>query len=175
MLLLADFLSLIPLYYIITIILITFYYLITQSIHKYYFLVYVIGMAISIILPEMTKRLIGFFKISKKYLYRPYGAKGCNFHSSNGLLPKNTPGFPSGHMTLTTFIIVYFILMIIQKKYSNIKKGVLIFICLSVIISMGWARHVKLCHNLIQIVCGTILGACISIITFKINYPKNIL
>ena len=65
--------------------------------------------------------------------------------------------------------------MIIQKKYSNIKKGVLIVICLSLIISMGWARHVKLCHNLIQIVCGTILGACISIITFKINYPKNIL
>ena len=52
MLLLADFLSLIPLYYIITIILITFYYFITQSIHKYYFLVYVIGMAFLLYCPK---------------------------------------------------------------------------------------------------------------------------
>ena len=103
----------------------TFYYLITQSIHKYYFLVYVREPS-AFYIARRHQRLIGFFKISKKYLYRPYGAKGCNFHSSNGLLPNlNTPGSPSGHMTFTVYYGT-FGHMIIQKilKY---KKGVLIF------------------------------------------------
>ena len=163
----ANFLSVLPLYYIIfsglTIIISLFLF---TNYFKYQ-LVYMIGVGVSLFLPEVIKHITKLIHPNNMIWYRPKGAQGCDFRSVKGYADPYTPGFPSGHMTITSYVMIFNILMVLKKK--NIKhKHLLVLFNIFVILLMGWARYYKKCHNLFQIFGGFMLGYILSKLTFKI-------
>jgi len=80
---------------------------------------------------------------------RPENANKCDYLSRREY-NKDSPGFPSGHMTTTTMFAVYQML-----KYPSTYSKVL---NISLIVLMAFARYVKQCHTVIQIVGGVVLG-----------------
>jgi len=166
----ANFLSVLPLYYIIFTTITTIYSLFLDKRIVLHMLFYFFGLMVALFAPEFVKRLTKAYHPSALYWYRPKGAKGCDFQSLKGFARPFTPGFPSGHMTLTSYVMVFNILMTLQKKvkYSNI----IILFNVLFIIAMAWARHYKNCHNIFQIVGGILLGAVIAKIT--INFVEKI-
>lgn len=166
----ANFLSVLPLYYIIFTTITTIYSLFLDKRIILHMLFYFFGLMVALFAPELVKRLTKIINPESLYWYRPKGAKGCDFQSLKGFAEPFTPGFPSGHMTLTSYVMVFNILMILQKKvrYSNL----IIIVNILFIIAMGWARYYKKCHNILQIIGGTLLGAIIAKIT--LNFIEKI-
>jgi membrane-associated phospholipid phosphatase len=127
---------------------------------------YFYGLILSTSLAQCLKYLIPYPNWFHKYSMRPEGASNCDYLSCGGLVKENTPGFPSGHMTTTAYFVIYNILYIIKNKINKL----LIIPNIFLLVLMGWARIYKLCHNLVQVISGTILGTLIGIIFFyKIN------
>lgn len=111
---------------------------------------YFLGITASTIASDVIKRLPypeSLYKMSR----RPEGAENCDYLSKMGPAKKDAPGFPSGHMTTTSFFAVYKVL----ENYDNIP---LIALLTTIVISMSWSRHFKKCHSVIQIIGGIILG-----------------
>jgi membrane-associated phospholipid phosphatase len=78
-------------------------------------------------------------------LKRPKGARDCSSFNRGGLV-EYTPGFPSGHSALATYLAL--------SLFWNSNK----FFTLSYIAAVGYSRMVKKCHNLIQVIGGICLG-----------------
>jgi len=156
----ANFLSVLPLYYIIfsTIILVVSIFKNTQIF--LHILFYFIGLICALFIPEFIKRLTKHIHPTNLIWYRPKAAKGCDFQSLKGFAEPFTPGFPSGHMTLTTFIMAFNIIMAIEKRVKY--KNLIIFINLIFIVLMSWARYYKKCHNIFQIIGGIICGGLLA-------------
>ena len=125
---------------------------------------YFYGLVFSTYLAQAFKYLTPYPKWSYKYVMRPEGATDCDYLSCGGLAKPNSPGMPSGHMTTTSFVVIYNIL---KNNYSpKIVITNIILLCF-----MGWARITKKCHNLSQVICGTILGSLIAALFFyKLNF-----
>ena len=167
----ANFLSVLPLYYIIFSGITTIISLFLFTNYFRYQFVYMIGLGLSLFLPEVIKHITKLIHPNNMIWYRPKGAKGCDFRSVKGYALPYTPGFPSGHMTITSYVMIFNILMVLKK---NIKyKYLIIFINLLIILLMGWARYYKKCHNLFQISGGIMFGYILSKLTFKF-YTKLI-
>lgn len=162
----ANFLSVLPLYYIIFTIIILIYCFLVQNNFWKNILIYFVGLMIALFLPAFIKYLTHILKIENLLFYRPKGAKGCDFLSTKGFAPPFTPGFPSGHMTITAFVMVFNILLIINNRINYVQKCLIIFLNLIFIILMSWARHFKKCHNIFQIIGGILLGIIIAKLTF---------
>lgn len=122
--------------------------------------------------------LIALFssEILKKVLYkkfkgteRPEGAIGTDFFS-RGPDQSGKPGFPSGHMSMTSAVCFTIILFLVKSNYFEntppIQRCLFVFLNIFTIFIMGWARHIKKCHNLLQICGGTILGTTIASLLF---------
>jgi membrane-associated phospholipid phosphatase len=90
---------------------------------------------------------------------RPKGATNCDYLSK---IPSktNAPGLPSGHMTVTS---MFSIVKMLENK-SNIS--IVLHTC--IIILMGISRYYKKCHNIVQIIAGTILGLILGYISFHL-------
>lgn len=105
-------------------------------------------------------------------LDRPHGACNTDILSRNGLKPRHTPGFPSGHVTLTTVFSIYRLLRLYHDStdlYSFIHKYPLqIVFYIGLIVLMGFARWYKRCHNIYQIIGGFIVGLIFAIVLDKI-------
>lgn len=118
-----------------------------------------ISFILSLLLSEIFKKIL-FKKFTGTE--RPTSARGCDFFSI-GPDVSGKPGFPSGHMSVTSAACVMFILFLINSnKFNKLTKVFLIILNLLFIVIMGWARHVKKCHNILQIIGGIILGTTIS-------------
>jgi len=95
---------------------------------------------------------------------RPKEATNCDFLSISGNIYKNRPGLPSTHMSITSFFVIYNILSSRNIRIYNINN----FLLVTLLILMGWSRIHKKCHNLIQVIAGSLygglLGYCFSII-----------
>ena len=159
---------------------------------NYFPLPYITGLLLSVVISQMLKLV--FYPLFPE-AKRPKGACGCDFLSSKGLVEGN-PGFPSGHMTITAYFAIYNILCLLENlnndneinPYKNISNNeinsnvsslenmtitssnkiyVFIFVNLLLIFLMGWARHYKKCHNLIQIIGGTIFGSIVALFFFR--------
>lgn len=82
---------------------------------------------------------------------RPDGANNCDLFNKGGLVDKNS-GFPSGHVTVVSFLMETLLLRnnthdLLNKLYFNIPT-----------ILVGFARIQKGCHNFIQVIAGYLLG-----------------
>ena len=159
---LASFLSFLPFVYCTYIV--SHYFLsLINFVNKKISEIYIIFFFVSIISAEILKKI---FYNKFEGTQRPHGAKGCDFFSL-GPDVSGKPGFPSGHLTITSYICVINILHILYKSNASfVKKISLVTLNILLIISMGWARHYKKCHNLIQILGGTILGTLIALFSF---------
>lgn len=175
MILLADYISLIP----IVIYFGLLYGFLISPINNHLYLVFLIV----ILLSDIS---VKFFKSLKypDFMYditrRPKGASNCDFFSRKGPLKYGKPGFPSGHMTTVTFFSVFVILLSyhnylkndLQKSKNIINfikdKNTLIITNLLLIILTGWARCYKGCHNLFQVLGGFLLGSLYAVIFYFI-------
>jgi membrane-associated phospholipid phosphatase len=123
-------------------------FLYLNTLNKYWINVFVIGLLI-----ETSTKYIKQYTIKKfpnsKWIYRPIGAFNCSAISTGGDA-SGKPGFPSGHMTNIAFIAVS--LSLYYK--SNIP--------LLAILLMAYARIHKKCHNIIQVLAGTLYGGIVA-------------
>lgn len=101
---------------------------------------------------------------------RPEGSFNTDYLSRNGPSKKDAPGFPSGHMTSMAAFAMY---MILRKK-GEMEWGIFIqentlFFGLNVlsVLLMGFARWYKKCHNMPQIIAGTIYGSVTAYLYFS--------
>ena len=123
---------------------------------------YFYGLCLSTIIAQGLKYLIPYPNWFHKYSMRPKGASNCDYLSCGGIVKDNTPGLPSGHMTTTAYFVIYNVLYIIKNKINKLFIIPNIFL----LIIMGWARITKLCHNMVQVISGTILGIFLGILFF---------
>jgi membrane-associated phospholipid phosphatase len=88
---------------------------------------------------------------------RPDEASDCDLFCINGPVG-GQPGFPSGHMTMTT-VIASFLFYFSPNAYSFI-------IGLTYIAAMAYSRYAKSCHTPLQILAGTFYGyLCVFVVT----------
>lgn len=164
---LADLISVIPLSYFFSI----FYNLVIDFEVKD--IIFLSGLVFTTVSTELIKKL-PYPKYLNSFIMRPKGARDCDYFSKNGLVPENTPGFPSGHMSSTVFFSTYIVLNFMKKNNLSLKKILvykprLILINIILIIMMAWARYYKKCHNITQIIGGTIYGLGLGFLFFNIN------
>ena len=101
---------------------------------------------------------------------RPEGSFNTDYLSRNGLSKKDAPGFPSGHMTSMAAFAMY---MILRKKgdqdWDIFVKENSFFVGINVlsVLLMAFARWYKKCHNLTQIIGGTVYGSVTAYIYFN--------
>ena len=81
---------------------------------------------------------------------RPTGASGCDAFCLKGPVG-GEPGFPSGHMTFSS--------MFVTALWLRYHNPLILWIGIPWLLAMGWSRWAKRCHNIEQIVAGTLTGA----------------
>jgi membrane-associated phospholipid phosphatase len=82
---------------------------------------------------------------------RPNGATDCSLFNTGGLVDHKS-GFPSGHVTAISFL-MYSLLL----KHSHIGFKNMIQYNIPIVL-VAYARIMKGCHNLIQVIAGYLLG-----------------
>ena len=161
----ANFISFLPVPFFIIMSIYTLS-LINQDKNNSLINILLISFIIALILSEILKKIL-----YKKFkgTERPEGAKGTDFFS-RGPDQSGKPGFPSGHMSMTSAACFTIILFLVKSNYFEnippLKRALFVILNILVIFIMGWARHIKKCHNLFQICGGTILGSSISSLLF---------
>jgi len=80
---------------------------------------------------------------------RPQGAYNCNAFCSGGSA-EGHPGFPSGHMAVTTAFVVLL--------YHFFPNPYVLIGSISYITAMAYSRYIKRCHSPTQILGGTVYG-----------------
>ena len=104
---------------------------------------------------------------------RPDGAMNCSLFNTGGLV-EHKSGFPSGHVTLISF----FMNILWSRSKTNLgNKGAnnwmyTILYNLPIVL-MGYARIMKGCHNLIQVVAGYLLGYGVASIMYIYEHQIN--
>ena len=107
---------------------------------------------VTILLAVLSVELMKPFIPSK----RPDEAADCDLLCMNGSVG-GQPGFPSGHMAMTTAIVT-FLYYFFPSSYS-LSAGLLY------IAAMAYSRYTKHCHTPTQILAGTLYGfLCASIV-----------
>lgn len=142
------------------------YIAITQKSKKA--LVFLLSFIIVTLSVDFMKSL-SFPSYLNKYLMRPKDASNCNCLSNDGKAKPNTHGFPSGHMTDVSFFAVYTILSNSNPSFTLYSINSLI------VILTGWARYYKRCHNVLQIVGGTVYGSICALGLYHITKKYNII
>jgi len=151
-----DYISILPLVFI----LVSFHnFIINFDLKELRFLVWMISTSL---LVELIKR-IKYPKNLHKLTNRPEGCFNTDFLSRNGPQPNNTPGFPSGHMALTTLFCYKKILELDDTNFYG-----KIYYCIITLL-MGISRYYKKCHTIFQILVGGIVGAISGKIYKKYN------
>ena len=159
----SEYISLIPFVYWIFIYL-YFLFQILNLIPVIFSLKYIIGFSTIIVISQSLKNLLykAFIPVSK----RPIGACDCNFLSNNGN-KENEPGLPSTHMAIVSYFVTYNILLI-NKFISKESHILFYFLNILLLVITGWARWFKKCHNITQILAGTLLGTLYGIIIYSL-------
>ena len=98
-------------------------------------------------------------KLNKDIFLRPREACNCSSFNNGGYVGLE-PGFPSGHVTLTTFFVNYMYF----KKYNGDLFALAFLNFIPLII--GISRYEKKCHNIYQTLAGYILGILLLIVFF---------
>ena len=128
----------------------------TMNIFYLYFGIALIG------IEQSTKIIKHFTKDLGPIFLRPASASNCDILCRDGS-GENKPGFPSGHATVAAFVMTVIYLM--SPSLSTAIS------CITIIAATGWARHVKHCHNLVQICTGTLYGVVGALFFFRLASP----
>lgn len=86
---------------------------------------------------------------SNSITLRPDNSCKCSFFEDDKI-PQ--PGFPSGHVSITSFFMFNYLKTHKPKLFEKI-------IAIQLILLMGWSRWNKRCHTPLQIAAGVINGA----------------
>jgi len=124
-------------------------------------IVLIIGCMFCILLHNIFKEITyGWYPPIFK---RPNGATDCNLFNTGGLIDHKS-GFPSGHVTSISFLMYSLLLKIGDIDFKNI-------ILYNIpIMLVAYARIMKGCHNLIQVVAGYLLGYSVA---YMLHIYKN--
>lgn len=109
------------------------------------------GMTIATLIQMSIKHLTKHFDIKNEILLRPKDACNCSSFNNGGHVGLE-PGFPSGHVTVTTFFVNY-----MYFKYYSGDLFALTFLNFIPLI-IGISRYEKQCHNIWQTLAGYMLG-----------------
>lgn len=161
--LIANFISVLPFYLVLAIII--YYPLqLMNAVYPVFTFKFIVGYFASIITAEFFKHKLYHLSPIMK---RPEGACGCDYLSKQGDV-SGKPGFPSGHMSTISFFVFYNINSILQSKYTSTNKNMQILANIILLLSTGWARWIKKCHSVSQIIAGTFLGGFVALVFIKI-------
>lgn len=135
------------------------------------YIVMLIGIISTDLLTKIIKRIIKYIikhietqnppdseSILSSYFLRPKGACDCDILNQNGC-QEGKPGMPSGHMAVTVFFLLYlFFHSNTSNTSTHFPKALYIIAATLYAILMGYARYAKRCHNITQIIGGSIVG-----------------
>ena len=85
--------------------------IVRNAIHLY-------GLLLSTFTAAFMKLFVSYPLWFHEYTKRPLDARDCDYFSSNGF-KGGDPGFPSGHMTSTSYVVMYNILYLLRDFVSN--------------------------------------------------------
>ena len=159
----ANFISILP-FYLVLVIIIYYPLQLMNQVYPLFTLKFIVGYFASIITAEFLKHKLYHLSPIMK---RPKGACGCDYLSKQGDVSGN-PGFPSGHMSTISFFVFYNINYILNSKYTPPNKNMQILANIMLLLSTGWARWIKKCHSVSQIIAGTFLGGFVALVFIKI-------
>ena len=138
-----------------SVILLPFIFLILMNVPQLRDNIYLFGLfgyALTLILSDYLKNYI-FYKNG-----RPKGAFNCDIFNKDGI-QEGKPGYPSGHMSSTSFFVSFFIFIILFKTKLDIKyKIILISLLIFYLFMIANSRYQKKCHSIKQIIGGSIFG-----------------
>lgn len=130
-------------------------YVITYDKEHISIFIYSIGL---LVLTEIMKQCA--VRISSNPICkRPAGAYNCGALNNDGIV-EYAPGFPSGHMTLATFVTV--------SLCSNTHVCIQIA-SIGYLLCVAESRMKKKCHNIFQVFGGV----CIGLLTFLSIYSSK--
>ena len=108
-------------------------------------------MLVGLIFTDILTKMIKHATINVEIFKRPSGACRCNLLSNDDTDLSSKPGMPSGHLSVTSFFIVFLLL-------TNDYNIILIIASSIFIILMSCARYFKKCHSIVQIISGLLFG-----------------
>lgn len=125
----------------------------------------IIGFTLAILIQAISKKLTT--NLEPSYIFkRPDGARNCGLFNTGGLVD-NQSGFPSGHMSSISFVMIYLYLK--NQKYTS--ENFILYNIPVLLVAIG--RFMKGCHTIIQILAGYFVG--FSVALFLYPRRKNIL
>jgi len=135
--------------------------------HKSVYLWIMLG---SVILQVFIKlsRYIQYPKTWKHIVMRPKKAMNCSLFNQGGIY-KNRIGMPSGHVLITTFVLIS--IGLIMKSHLSSYTNVWFIGSILIISLMCISRIKRHCHNLAQVIIGAICGL-LSAILWILLYNK---
>ena len=112
-------------------------------------IVLIIGCMFCILLHNILKEIT--YGWCPPIFKRPNGATDCSLFNTGGLVDHKS-GFPSGHVTAISFLMSSLLLRRDDLNFKNIIQYNI------PVLLVAYARIMKGCHNLIQVVAGYLLG-----------------
>lgn len=93
---------------------------------------------------------------------------GCGiFNKCQEINGQPTFGMPSGHAQITSFSAMFWTMYILQQEDIIQYKKIISISLLWVIALLIWISRVKIgCHNVIQVICGIIVGTILGYLYF---------
>ena len=154
---LAEYISLVPFVYWCFLYL--YYFLYTLNIVPFVFSIkYIFGFTTIVFISEHLKKVV--FKKLQPISQRPKEACACDFFSIKGDVG-GKPGLPSTHMAIVSYFAFYN--MMIISKYCSQKNSIMLnSLNIGFLLLTGWSRYYKKCHNIEQIIAGTLVGSMYS-------------
>lgn len=89
------------------------------------------------------------------WFFRPQNACNCNLFNMGGKVG-GKPGFPSGHTASATFLWIV-LHHYLSKKFPQ-YHNIIYYGLLLMVIAVMYARYMKECHNIPQLIGGLIAG-----------------
>jgi len=121
----------------------------------------IIGFILAILIQSILKKLTT--NLEPSYIFkRPNGARNCGLFNTGGLADDQS-GFPSGHMSSISFVMLYLLLKTKNLTFSNF----MLYNIPILLVAIG--RYMKGCHTLIQILAGYTVGGSLAYYL----YPKS--
>lgn len=118
----------------------------------------IIGMTVCTILQFGIKEITyGWYPPIFK---RPDGATNCNLFNTGGCVD-HMSGFPSGHVATMT---VFMETLLLRSNQNSITYYILYKLPILIV---AYARVMKGCHNIIQVIAGYILGYVVANVIYR--------